>query len=283
MMATADQETAAAAAAEPAGPVQTGGSAAPGELIVEICGAQAAFACGPGEEARLRQLAATIDRCGRTLLASGFESENALSDPTFLLMAAMVVADELAEATQRASAAEEAARDAEARVAEIADAGRGAGERAEEMQAQAQAQIDAAAQAAQARADQAEEAAHDAQTRIAAAEEAAQAAQSRADAASAATAQIEERAAAAEASLQDANGRLAALEAELAQTRERGETAAAELAAVRAAEARAEAEDGRLRDERNAAARAAFEKSFAEIVTKAAKRLEAAATRFEAR
>lgn len=237
MMATADQDItpdggagaddADAAIETPAAP---SAPAAPGELVVEICGEQAAFACGPGEEPRLRRLAETIDRCGRTLLASGFESRNALSDPTFLLMTAMVVADELDEARRTASAASEASRDAEAQAAE------------------------------------AETAARDAQAR---AGEAGETARTRAERA--------------EADLAEERARSAQLEADLAETRSRADAVAAELAAARAADPRSGDDAGRSRDAQSAAAREAFEKSFAEIVTKAAKRLEAAASRFEAR
>lgn len=103
-------ETTAAAEPRDAG-VEVGS----GRVETVICGASAALACAPGDEARMAKLAATVDRIACRLRDDGFGSDAPLSDPRFLLMVALCMADDVEAAEARATAAEaeaEAARTA---------------------------------------------------------------------------------------------------------------------------------------------------------------------------
>jgi cell division protein ZapA (FtsZ GTPase activity inhibitor) len=76
----------------------------PGYIEAMICGSVATLACAPGDETRLQALAATVDRCGGSLIKAGFGGGGGvLADPQFLLMTALVIADELETAQQRLS------------------------------------------------------------------------------------------------------------------------------------------------------------------------------------
>ena len=91
------------------------------QLTIEVNGRSYAVGCEDGQEAHLRRLAATIDYQVRQLAAE----VGPLGETRLLLMAALMLADELAAAKGQAAASEGELvrlRDAETRVEEAAAA-----------------------------------------------------------------------------------------------------------------------------------------------------------------
>jgi cell division protein ZapA len=85
------------------------------QVLVTIDGRKYRLACNEGEEARLEQLADTVDAKIAELRTTFGE----IGDQRLVVMAALTIADNLAEARDEAAAARERARTASAR-AELA-------------------------------------------------------------------------------------------------------------------------------------------------------------------
>ncbi len=87
-------------------PVKQQGSSSPrargagGAVDVEVCGQNVRLGCEPGQEDRIRRLAEAVDSRAKALSESGVSPANTPFS-RLVLMAALMLADELEEAHQR--------------------------------------------------------------------------------------------------------------------------------------------------------------------------------------